>query len=223
MSDQNNINESEIVEGIADIAIDDGVEDGEVGVGVEDEDNAIVEYEVTEEEYEKQYALAEMQLMMMAESGEITVNSEELVTMLILLLRNLKKDENLYQESRQLIPLLKKGNPSKDPTDRLLLLFSVHQPFSYIVPTLRYQLGFSVQNDKECIMHLKNLKRMLMEKNKEVDFIDRLIDFLTETNVGTEYDSSDLIKLNLELMGLPSSNDKTKFQDCAEYIEAISD
>lgn len=124
-------------------------------------------------DFAQRYELAQLQLQEMAKGSDIEVSIKDLIDIMTTLLEGIGEEEGsrsktgsptteggeeLFTQSQILLSQLQK-NEKVD--DNLLVLFGLHEPFSYIVPSLRYQLGYSIQNDEECILHLKNLKSTL--------------------------------------------------------------
>lgn len=170
--------------------------------------------------FEENHNLAQEQLNKMMENGEITENLDELLNVTIDLLKNLDEDEDLYDEAQELIPLLKEKVIPKEPTYTLLRHFEIFEPFSFIIPGLVYQLGFSIQNDEECIAHLENLKKILIEQKEPVIFLNGLISFLK--NKEAEFNTSNLTALVLQGISFSDENSK-KCQECVEYITSITE
>ena len=188
--------------------------------------------ENSDKAFENAYLLAQSQLIAMSTTGDITFNSKELIDMLITFLESLEEDEDLFKQAQELLDILrtndinvlKAKDDKKSELDPLLLLFEVFEPFAYIIPTLRYQLGFSVQNSEECILHLEKLKTIIAQRaqGNEVQFLDRLIEFL-KADDGEELHESDLLALQGEIFKMSDMSQKTVYTDCIEYINTQTD
>lgn len=67
-------------------------------------------------------------------------------------------------------------------TDILLRRLCDVQPYNFIIPPVREELGLTLGTDKECIDALRSLKIHITESNESIDTIDRIIRCISDPN-----------------------------------------
>lgn len=105
--------------------------------------------------------------------------------------------------------------------DLLLRQLGEIPPYNFLIPSLRDQLGLTINTDKDCIESLRSFKRHLKDKDDKI-IIDKLIRFISDPN--GELDESIFPELDLMSMieDMPISHFPSIF-NCIDYINSVSE
>ena len=132
-----------------------------------------------------------------------------------------KKDDSLYEDAMELMNNLKEKEKSQDvSTDTILKTFSDTEPFSLIIPEIRYLLGFGIHSDEQCASTLRELKNELKGK-KEEKYFDSWINFVESTDAVDVPDT--LFNIYNVMKALNNYQSKSKLLECSEYMRNLID
>lgn len=161
----------------------------------------------------------------MADEDVIDIRNEDLAAVL----------ENPDEYKKWVIEILK-ADPSKlstdvryklenniidIETDMLLRSLANVMPYNILIPTLRDQLGLSIQSDRDCVKSLKGIKKHLTDEKEQI-MIDKIIEYVNST----EGELEEEIIPELDLLGVVNKIPVEKFPEiynCIDYIQQISE
>ena len=147
---------------------------------------------------------------------KIVNNPEEYKEMIIDILSN---EENI--EYSDIIYLLRE-NIINDVTDMKLRAISTEEPYNFLIPLLRQQLGLCIETDDKCVEALINIRDNLFDGVETVNkiTIDKIISFLQ--NNSEELDDSFQEDLLAMLEHLPLEMFSTVFNSI-DYLNEITE
>ena len=106
-------------------------------------------------------------------------------------------------------------------TDLMLRMVGTVEPYNFIIPLIRFELGLTITSDEECIDILKLFKTHVTDPG-DLILLDKMIDFVSDPKGELDSDVIPEIDLKGMISEIPFDN-YCDVYNCIDYMNEITE